>query len=147
MRPYISKELDIVKVKKPVGIIYHDSLALAKVYKALHLLLKAITVMLYGLLSHHGTHITPAGRVAYHTGTAAHKCYRLIACHLETLHQAECHKMSHVKAVCSRVKAYIEHSLSFVYHLADFFLVSYLGYQPSCLKFLVNRHSFPPLIL
>ena len=96
--------------------------------------------MLYGLLGHHGTHITPAGRVAYHTCTATHKGYRLITCHLEALHQAECHKMSHMKAVRSRVKAYIKHSLSLIYHLADFFLVSYLGYQPPCFKFLVNSH-------
>ena len=89
--------------------------------------------MLYGLLwsSWYAYHFLPEGS-PNHTCTATHKGYRLITCHLEALHQAECHKMSHMKAVGSRIKAYIEHSLSLIYHLADFFLVSYLGYQPPC---------------
>ena len=87
--------------------------------------------MLDDLRSHHLTHICTSGWVTYHTGSAADQGDRLISCHLETFHQAQCHEMSYMKAVSGWVKTDVENCLSFVYHFTDFFFICYLGDQAS----------------
>ena len=39
--------------------------------------------------------------------------------------------MPDMQAVCRRVKADVENSLSLIYHLADLFLIRHLGDQPT----------------
>ena len=56
---------------------------------------------------------------------------RLVACHLQTFHQAQCHEMSYMKAVCGRVKTDIENGFSFVDQFFDLFFVCNLGDQTS----------------
>ena len=41
----------------------------------------------------------------------------------ESLHQAQCHKMSYMKAVCSRIKTNIKGCLTRIYQLPDFFFI------------------------
>ena len=81
------------------------------------------------LFGHHLTHIGTSGRITDHCGTAADQSDRFVACHLETFHQAECHKVSDMKAVCGRVEANVENGLSVVYEFFDLFFIGYLGDQ------------------
>jgi len=75
----------------------HKSLALRKINELAHLLFEALTVVLNGFNSHHLTHISSARGVTDHSGTAADKNNRLVACHLKSLHKAKCHKVTYVK--------------------------------------------------
>ena len=96
--------------------------------------------MLDDLRSHHGSHITAAGRISYHTGAAADEGNGLIARHLETFHKAKGHKMAYMKAVCSRIKTDVEYGFAFVYHFFDFFFVCHLGDEASGNQFFVDLH-------
>ena len=87
--------------------------------------------MLDNLWRHHSSHISTARWISYHSGTPADQGDWLISCHLQTLHQAERHKMSYMEAVCCRVKANIEYRLSLIYHFPDLFFVCYLGNKTS----------------
>ena len=96
--------------------------------------------MLDGFLGQHLTHIGSSGWVTDHTGSAAKKGDWSVSCHLKTLHQAKCHEMSYMKAVCGRVKSDVEGSLTVVYHFLNLIFVSYLGDQPSGFQFFPNCH-------
>ena len=74
-------------------------------------------------------------------GTASDQGDWLVACLLQTLHQAKCHKMSDMKAVRGRVKADVKCRLSVVYEIADLFFICYLCNQSSCNEFVVNLHG------
>ena len=87
--------------------------------------------MLDRLRCQHLAHIRTSGRIADHAGAAAKYCDRLVACHLQTFHQAQCHEMTYMKAVCGRVKTDIENSFSFVDQFFDLFFVCNLGDQAS----------------
>ena len=100
--------------------------------------------MLNIFLCEHLSHIRLAGGVAYHTRTAAEKRNRLVACHLQTLHKAQRHKVTNVQRIGCRVKADIERSLALIYHLAYFFLVRNLSDKPSFNKFFVKCHFLLP---
>ena len=93
-------------------------------------------------LCQHLTHIASARGVAYHCGTAADKCYRLVACHLQTLHESQRHEMPCRQRIGSTVKADVKRGFSVVYHLSDVFFVRHLSNEPSCDKFFVNLHFF-----
>ena len=98
------------------------------------------------LLGEHLAHIRAAGGVANHGGAPANEGDRLVACHLQPLHQGEGHKVAHGQAVGGAVKADVEGGLAVVYHLADFLLVGDLGQQAPGLQFFVHSHvcqSFP----
>ena len=43
--------------------------------------------------------------------------------HLETFHQAQCHEMSHMKAVCGRIKTDVEGSLSVIDQFLDLLFI------------------------
>ena len=65
----------------------------------------------------------------------------LLPAMLQTLHQAKCHEVSDMKAVCGRVKADVKRRLSVVYEITDLFFICYLCNQSSCDKFVVNLHD------
>ena len=146
MRAYIAKQIYIIKIQKPVCIVDHQCFTIGKIDETGHLFLEAVNIVLDGFFGHHLTHICSSGRITDHTGTAAEKCNRAVACHLQTFHQAECHEMSYMKAVCGRVKADIESSFTVVYHFFDLIFVCYLGNQASRLQFFPYCHnSIPPV--
>ena len=93
----VAKNLNIVKTEEPIGIVYHNCFALAEVDEALHLLFKAIAVVLDCFSCHHLAHICSARGVANHSSTATDKNDGLISCHLQSLHKAESHKVTNVK--------------------------------------------------
>ena len=136
----ITQNVNVVEVKQPVCVIDKKCLIVRKVYKTAHLLFKALNVVLDCFLCHHLAHIGSARGVAYHCSTAADKCNRLVACHLESFHKAKSHKVANVQAVCSRVKADIKYSFSTVYKLSDFLLVCYLCNKSSCNKLFIYSH-------
>ena len=140
MRSDIADKLDIVQVTQPVGIVDHHCLSLAEFDKTAHLLLKALTVMIDHLRRHHGSHISTSRRISDHAGSAADQCNRFISRHLQSLHQAECHEMSHMKAVCGGVEADIEYSLSVIDQLLDLLLVCQLCEKSSRLQLVKYCH-------
>ena len=135
-----TKHINIVKPQKPVSVVNHNCLVVAKFYKAFHLLFKAVTVVLNGFCCHHATHIGSARRVTNVCSTTTYKNYRFIACHLQTLHKAKCHKMTNMKAVGSRIKTNIKGCLTVVYHFSYFFFVCNLRYKSAGYKFFINTH-------
>ena len=60
-RADVADEVDIVELQEPVSVVDHHGLALAKLDKPLHLLFKAVAVVLDGLSGHHGAHVGAAG--------------------------------------------------------------------------------------
>ncbi len=109
MRSDISNKLYIIKSVKPICIVDHNGAVLSLERKEFrHLLLKTPAIMLYRFFRHHLTHIRSARRVAYLCSTAAYKYYRLMPCFLHIAHDHKLHKVSHVKAICGRVKTNIE---------------------------------------
>ena len=138
----LTNEINIVQVQQPVSVVDHLCLPLAKLNKALHLLLEAITVVLDGLLSHHRPHIRTAGGVSDHSSTTANEGNGLIASHLQPLHQAQCHKVSNMERVSRGIKANIERSLAVVDHLADLFFIGHLGDQAAGNQFIIQFHFY-----
>ena len=136
----VAQYLNVVKIKKPIGIVDHNSLSLREIYKSAHLLLEASAVMLNGFLGHHLAHIGTSRGVTYHSSSAADKSDRLVSRHLKTLHKAERHKVTNVQTVCRGVKADIENGFSVVYHFLYFFFVRYLSDKTSGNELVVNSH-------
>ena len=133
MRTYLSQKLHKVHISKPVRIVYHQCLPLGEVNETAHLLLKAGTVMVNHFGGHHLPHIGTTGRISDHTGSASNQGDRLIACCLQTLHQAQRHKVPYMKRIRSGVEANIKDCLSFIDHFSDFFFICNLGNQSSLL--------------
>ena len=52
--------------------------------------------------------------------------------------------MTNVQGICRRVKTDIEGCLAIVDKIGDELLIRNLGNEPSCLKFFVKCHVFPP---
>ena len=96
--------------------------------------------MLNVLGGQHFAHIGAAGRVAHHAGTAAQQCNGPVSAGLQALHQAQRHKMAHMKAVCCGVKANVEGGLALIDHFADFGFVGYLGNQAAGNQFIIQFH-------
>ena len=139
----LTEHLYIVQIQQPVGVVYHQCLALGKVNKSGHLLLKALAVVGNGFGGHHLAHIGTAGWVANHCGTAADEGNWLVACHLQTLHQAQRHEVTYMEAIGSGVKANVKGCLAVIYHLSNFFFIGYLCQQATGFQFFVylHRHS------
>ena len=144
---HVPQEVDVVELEQPVGVVHHDGLALAKVNEPLHLLLKAVAVVLDGLGRHHGAHIRAPGGVADVAGAAAHQDHRPVPCHLQALHQAQGHEVAHMEAVGGGVKADIKRGLAVVDQLPDLLLVGDLGNEPAGSEFFVNLHVPSPFLL
>ena len=147
-RAHLAQQLDIVEIQQPVGVVDHDGLTLAEVDKTLHLALEALGVVVNVLLGEHLAHIRAARGVADHGRAAADERDRLVARHLESLHQRQCHKVAGRQAVGRAVKANVELGLARVDHFADLFLVRDLRKQPARLQLFVNTHlSVPPMFI
>ncbi len=129
----VTDEIDVIQVTQPVGIVDHRCLAFPELDEAAHLLLKAFTVVVDRLGGHHLAKVGASRRIADHRGTAAHQRDGLIACHLQALHQAKCHKVSDMKAVRRRIEADVKYGFSVVDQFPDLRLVSQLCEQTSCL--------------
>jgi len=85
--------------------------------------------VLNGFLCHHLAHITSSGRIAYHSRTTTDQSDRFVSRHLQTFHQAQCHKMPYMQTVCSRVKPDVKSRFSIIDQIFNFFFVGYLGDQ------------------
>ena len=102
--------------------------------------------MLDILAGEHLAHIRPTGGVADHGRTAADQRDRLVARHLQALHQGKRHEMSRCKAVSGAVKADIKNRFAIVDHGSDFFFIGDLRDQSALNKFLINTHGIIPLL-
>ena len=140
MSTYLTEKLYIVKVHKPVSIVYHKSFSIREIDETAHLLLEAVNIVLDGFFCQHLTHIGPSGRVTDHSCSAAEKGDRTVSCHLQSLHQAKSHEVTYMKAVCCRVKANIECGFPVIYHLFDLVFVCNLCDQATCFQFFPNCH-------
>src|SRR5699024_5763034 len=70
---------------------------------------------------------------------------RTVARHLEPLHQAQSHEVTHMEGVGGRVKADVKDGLALVDHLGDLLLVGDLGNEATGLQFFVTSHVHSPL--
>ena len=93
-----------------------------------------------GLPGHHGAHIGSAGGVSDHRRAAADEGNGLVTRHLQALHQAQRHKMTHMERIRRRVEANIEGRLAVVDHLTDLFFICHLGDQAAGNEFVINFH-------
>ena len=137
---HIPQHVHIVQVQQPVAVVDDNCLALGKIDEPAHLFLEAVYVVLDGLLRHHLAHVGLAGRVADHCRTAADEDDGLVARHLEALHQAERHKVSHVQAVCGGVEADVEGCLAGIHQFFDFLFVGHLCDEPTPFEFFKHCH-------
>ena len=139
---HLAQHFNVVQRLQPLGVIQHQRLAVGEVDELLHLALEALRVVLDGVLGQHLTHVGAAGGVADQRRTVADQGDGLVARHLQTLHQAQRHKVAHVQAVRRTVKADVECGLAVVDHLADLFFICDLCDQTAGHQFLINTHSF-----
>ena len=98
--------------------------------------------MVNGLLGHHGAHIRPTGGIANHGGAAANQGDGLVSGHLQPLHQAQRHEVTHMEGVGGGVKTDVEGGFAVVNHLADFFFIGHLGNQTTGNQFIIHFHLF-----
>ena len=96
--------------------------------------------MLDCLRCHHLTHICSTGRIPDHSSTAPDQSNRLIASLLQSLHQAQCHKMSNMQTIRRRIKPNIKRSLPVIHQIPDKRLIRNLRNQSSGLKLFINTH-------
>ena len=136
------QNVNIVQVQQPVAIVNHNRLIFGEVNKAAHLLFKAVNIVLNGFLCHHFPHIGLAGRVANHCRTAANQDNWLVSSHLQPLHQTQCHEVSNVQAVSSRVEANVECCFSVVDEFCNFCLIGHLCNQATPFQFFKYCHVF-----
>ena len=123
---YIPHEIEEVEAAEPVGVVGDYGLAVRKVYKAGHLLLKTGGVVVYLLGGHHPAHIALAGGVADAGGAAAQEDYGEMACALHVGHCHQCYIVTDMQAVGSRVIADIKGCLFLSQELAELFGVGAL---------------------
>ena len=136
----LTKDVNIVEVEEPICIVDHHCLVVAEFNKTAHLLLEAGDVVVDVLLCKHFSHVGSAGWVTDHACAAAEKGDRSVACHLKSLHKAESHEVTYMKAVGCRVKADVENCLSVVDKLLDFIFVRDLSNESAGNKFVINCH-------
>ena len=141
MSTYFTQDLDVVQVEQPVSIVYEQCLVIRKVYETAHLLFEAVYIVLDRLLRHHLAHIGTTGRITDHGCTSTDQGDWFVSCHLQTLHQAQSHEMSDMKAVGSRIKSDVECCFSVVDEITDLSFVRYLRDQPAGNQFIIKCHS------
>ena len=137
---HFTQHFNVVQGLQPLGVIEHQSLALGEVDELFHLALEALGIVLDGLLGQHLAHVGTAGGVADQGGAVADQGDGLVARHLQTLHQAQRHKVTHMQRIGRAVKADVEGGLAVVDHFADFFLIGDLSDQAAGHKFFINTH-------
>ena len=136
----LAQKVHVVEVEQPVCVVHHQRFVVREVDEALHLLFEAGGVVLDVLTGQHLAHIGSARGVADHGGAAADQGDRLVARHLQALHQRQRHEVPCRQAVRRAVKADIERRLARVDHRLDLFLVGQLGEKSSCFQFVKNGH-------
>ena len=124
-----TKHIYIIQIHQPIRVVDQHCLVLTELDEAAHLFLEALNVMVDRLSCHHLTHVGTSGWISDHGGSATDQSDRLVSCHLKSLHQAECHKVSYVQTVCSRIKSDVEYGFAVVDQFFDFFFVGYLRDQ------------------
>jgi len=136
----LAKQLNVVQVQQPIGVVDHAGFAIAKLDELLHLALEAICVVIDVFLSEHLTHIGTTGGVTDHGGAAADEGDRLVAGHLQALHKAKSHEVTYMQAVCGTVKTNVEGCVTGIDKIGNLFLVSYLGNKTAGNEFFINSH-------
>ena len=137
---HVAEHVHIVQIQQPVAVVDNNCLIFRKIDEPAHLLLEAVHVVLNGFLGHHFPHVGFAGGVADHCRAAADQNDRLVPCHLESLHQAQCHEVSHVQAVCGRVEANVKGCLAGVDQFLDLLFIGHLGDQAPSFQFFKYCH-------
>ena len=135
-----TQHIHIVQVQQPIGIVDHLCLTFTELDEALHLLFEAGAVVINGLLGHHASHIGSAGGVTDHSCATADQSDRLIACHLQTLHQAQSHEVADMQRICGGIKANVESGLAVVDHLTDLILIGHLCDQATGNQLIIKFH-------
>ena len=138
---HITQQFHVVQVQQPICIVQHQCLALREVDELFHLLFEACGIVGDILFGQHLAHVGTAGGVADHGSAAADQGNRLVACHLQALHQGQGHKVACGQAVGSAVKADVKGCLAIVDQVDDLFIGD-LGHQAAGLEFFVQSHDF-----
>ena len=120
---HFPQHIDIVQGLEPLGVIQHQCLTVGEVDELFHLALEALGVVFDGFLGQHLTHIAAAGGVADQSRAVTDQCDGLVAGHLQTSHQTQGHKVSHMQRIRRAVKANVESRLAVVDHVTDLFLI------------------------
>ena len=139
---HLTQQLDVVEVEQPVGVVEHHRFAFAKFNEALHLTFEALGVVGDVLFGQHLSHVGSAGWVTDHGGAAANQRDWAVACHLQTLHQGQRHKVSGGQAVGGAVKADVKGCFSCVDQFLDFFFVGDLSNQTTANQFFIQCHLY-----
>ena len=124
---HVTEKINVIELQEPIGIVDHNGLSLSEIDEPLHLLFEAVTVVLDGFRGHHGTHIGAPRRISDISGAAAHQNHGTVARHLQTLHQAQRHKVPHMQAVRCGIESNVKRGLSCVDQLSDFLFIRHLG--------------------
>ena len=130
---HITQQFHVVQVQQPVCIVQHQCLTLREVDELFHLLFEACGIVGDILFGQHLAHVGTAGGVADHGSAAADQGNRLVACHLQALHQGQGHKVACGQAVGSAVKANVKGCLAIVDQVDDLFIGD-LGHQAAGLS-------------
>ena len=132
---HVPEHVHIVEIQQPVCIVYRQRLALGKINEPGHLLLEAFDIVFNGFPGHHLPHIGLAGRISDHAGAASQQNDGLVARHLESLHQAQRHKVAYMQGICGGVKADVEGCFAGVDQFLDLLFIGELCQQPSAFQF------------
>ena len=136
----VPDKLDVIEVAEPVRVIDHHGLAFTELDEAAHLFFEAFTVMVDLFDCHHGTQVSPAGGISDHACAAADQSDRLVARHLQALHQQKGHEMAYMQGIRRRVKADIEFGPAVVDQIPDLVFARDLCQQAPCLQFFIDFH-------
>ena len=141
-----TEQFDVIELQEPVRVVDHDRFAFAELDESLHLSLEAVTVVLDGLRRHHGTHVGTTGGVADIAGAATDQNDRLVARHLQSLHEAERHEVADMEGVRRRVEADVEGGFPFVDEFLDFVFIRHLGNKAAGNEFVIDGHQTQPFL-
>ena len=137
----LTQQVHIVQIQQPVCVVDNPGLPLSELNEPRHLLLEAVAVVLDDLRRHHRSGIGPSGRITDHAGSASKQGDRFVPRHLQSLHQAQRHKMPDMQAVRSRVEPDVERRLAGIDHVSDPVRIRELREQSAGLKFLIYTHQ------
>ncbi|MPN41815.1 hypothetical protein SDC9_189370 [bioreactor metagenome] len=110
------------------------------------MMFEAMAIFLYGLRSHHLTHIASAGRITHHCSTIPEQNDGGMSVFLHIHHDYDLHEMPHVQRVCSRIKSYVELYFFPAKHTAYLFFLGALLDEASFLQHIKNITMFAYII-
>ena len=114
MHAYLAQQVNIIQIQQPVSVVGNNSLALAEVDKAAHLLFEAGDIVSNELGGEHFSHFVLAAGVANHAGAAAQQHDGAMACLLHMAHHHQRNEVTYMQAVGSGVKTNIESDFFFL---------------------------------